>query len=107
MGGKSSDFFPINRGVAQVCTLSPTLLLIYINGLLCEIKKCQQVSVKFSENRMSCLSLADDFVRLAETRPALLRLIDVVYDYSKCWCFEANVKKSAVIILGGKWVRGQ
>ena len=48
---------------------------------------------------MSCLSFADDFVRLAETRPALLGLIDVVYNYSKCWCFEANIKKSAVVVF--------
>ena len=37
------NFFPINQGVAQGCTLSPTLFLIYINGLLNEIEKCPRV----------------------------------------------------------------
>ena len=36
--GKSLEFFPIKQGMVQGCTLSPTLFLIYINGLLCEIQ---------------------------------------------------------------------
>ena len=35
--GKSLEFFLIKQEVAQGCTLQPTLFLIYINGLLCEI----------------------------------------------------------------------
>ena len=66
-------FFPIDRGVAQGCTSSPTLFLIYVNGLLSEIEKCQQVDVKFSENTVSGLWFAYDFVRLAETGQALHR----------------------------------
>ena len=64
---RSSEFFPIKQGVAQGCTLSPKLFFIYINGLLCEIKKSPKLDVKFSENTMSGLLLADDFVGLAET----------------------------------------
>ena len=97
--GKSSEFFPINQGVAQGCTLSPTLFLIYIDGLLSEIEKCSQLGVKFSENEMSGLLFADDFVGLAESGPALQNLIDIVYDYSKRWRFEANVKKCAVVVF--------
>ena len=33
LDGKSSDFCPIDRGASHGCTLSPTLFLIYINGL--------------------------------------------------------------------------
>ena len=76
--GKSLEFFPIKQGVAQGCTLSPTLFLIYINGLLCDIEKCPELDVKFSENTMSGLLVADDFVGLAETGSALKKLIDIV-----------------------------
>ena len=53
--------------------------------------------------------LADDLVGLAETGPALQNLIDVVYNYSKCWHSEANVKSVVVIFSKlenflGKWV---
>ena len=39
--GKTSGFFSVNQGVAQGCTLSPTLFLIYIDGLLCELEAAQ------------------------------------------------------------------
>ena len=110
--GKCSDFFPVNQGVAQGCTLSPTLFLIYINGLLNEIEKCPELGAKFSENKMSGLLFADDFVGIAETGQALQSLIDVVHNYSKRWRFEANVKKCAVVVFSktgtssGKWVWG-
>ena len=58
--GKSSEFFLIKQGVAQGCTLSPTLFLIYINDLLCEVEKCPELGVKFSENALSGLVFADD-----------------------------------------------
>ena len=31
--GKSSDFSPVDKSVAQGCTLSPTLFSIYITGM--------------------------------------------------------------------------
>ena len=90
--GKSSEFFPIKQRVAQGCTLSPTLFLIYINGLLCEIEKCPKLGVKFSENTLFRLRFSDDFVGLAETESALQKSIDIVHNHSKRWCYEANVK---------------
>ena len=48
--GKASEFFPITQGVSQGCTLSPTLFLIYIDGLLREIDKYSELGVKFSNN---------------------------------------------------------
>ena len=77
-------------------TLSnPTLFLtyMYINGLLFEIEKRPELSVKFSKNKMSSFLFADDFVGKAETGSALQIFIDIVHvrNYSKCWRFEANV----------------
>ena len=37
------NFFLINQGVSQGCTLSPTLVFIYINGLLNVIEKCPEL----------------------------------------------------------------
>ena len=48
---------------------------------------------------MSVLLFADDFVGITETGRALQCLIDVVYNYSKRWRFEANVKKCAIVIF--------
>ena len=79
--------------MAHGCTSSPTLFLIYINGLLCEIEKCPELGYKFSENILSALLFPNDFVGLAKTGSALQKLIDIVCNYSKCWCCEANVKR--------------
>ena len=78
--------------------MSPTFF-ICINGLLCEIEKCLELGVKFSENTLSTLLFADDFLGVAETRSVLQSVIDIVDNYSKRWHFEANVKKHAVVIF--------
>ena len=52
---KTSELFPIKQGVAQSCTLLPTLFLVNINQLICEIEKCPELGVKFSENTLSGL----------------------------------------------------
>ena len=75
--------------------MSPTLFLIYLNGLLGELEKRTELGVKFSEEKMSSLLFADDFVGLAETGQALQNLINIVHNYSIHWRFEANVKKNA------------
>ena len=64
-----------------------------INGLLNEVEKCPELGVKFFENKLSGLLFADEFIGIAETGRALQSLIDIVYNYSKRWRFEANVKK--------------
>ena len=68
------------------------IVLIYINGLLCEIEECLELGVELSENTLSGLLFANDFVGLAETGSALQKLIDIVHNYSKHWHFESNVK---------------
>ena len=45
----SCEIFLINEEVAQGCSLSPMLFLIYSHGLLCEIKKHLELDVKFSK----------------------------------------------------------
>lgn len=53
---------------------------------------------------------ADHFVGVAETRSALLSLIDVhVYNCRECWCFDNYLKKYAVVTfskLEMYWVSG-
>ena len=86
------SFSYINHGVAQGCTLSTKLFLIYVHDLFSKIEKCSllHVGVKFPKNKMSGLLFADDFIALAESGPTLHSLINIVCNYSKCWHFEAN-----------------
>ena len=52
-----------------------------------------RVRFKFFKYKLSGFLFADDFVGIAETGRALQGLIDIVYNYTKRWQFEANVKK--------------
>ena len=108
--GKSLDFFRTKPGLAQDCTLSPTLFLIYTNCLLCEIQKCLELGVKFTENTLSSLLFDDEFVRVGKTRLASPKLINIIHNYSKHWHFEPSVKSVLVFFFfkagkfSGGWV---
>ena len=78
--GETSEFFPIKLGVAQGCTLSPTLFLIYINGQFCEMEKYPKLGDKLSENTLFELLFVDDFVEVAGTGSALQKLTDIVHN---------------------------
>ena len=77
------------------------------------LRNGSELGVKFSKTKMSGLLFADDYVGLAETRRALQSLIDIVYNYSKRWRFEAILKKKCHCSIfknrkriSGKWVWG-
>ena len=95
--GMYSEVFFNQSGGCQGCTLSPTLFLIYINGLLNENEKCPELGVKFSKNKMSGLLFSDDFVGLAETGPALQSLIDIVL-YG--WRLKRQTNGNAITVDG-------
>ena len=106
LNGCKSDYFDIYQGVAQGCTLSPTLFLIFIDGLMKEIERTVPSLPSLEFNG---LLFADDFVGLSDSEQGLQALIDVIYAYSKKWRFEANVAKCAVVVfrnekeLDGAW----
>ena len=62
--------------------------------------------------QLNDLLFADDFIGLSDSKEGLQDMINVVYAYSKNWCFEANVTKSAVVVFrnektfDGKWFWG-
>ena len=108
MNGCKSDYFDIYQGVAQGCTLSPTLFLFFIDGSMKEIERAVPSLPSLEFNG---LLFADDFVGLSNSEQGLA-LIDVIYAYSKKWRFKANVAKCAVVVfrnekeLDGTWTWG-
>ena len=75
MDGKSSEFFTVNQGIAQSCTISHIHFKICTIGVLCESEKLHQLGVILSGNQcpMSYLQLV--LVELAESKPAYQSLI--------------------------------
>ena len=109
LDGIKSECFGITQGVAQGCTLSPTLFLIFVDGLMKEIES--KVS-SLPSLQLNGLLFADDFVGLSDSKEGLQNMINVVHAYSKKWHFEANVNKSAVVVFrnektfDGEWFWG-
>ena len=49
-------------------------------NIVCEIEKCLELGVKFSENTLSDLLFTDGFVEVAETGSALQKIIGIVHN---------------------------
>ena len=93
--GIKSEYFGITQ-VAQGCTLSPTLFLIFVDGLMKEI---ESKASSLPSLQLNGFLFADDFVGLSDSKEGLQDMINVVHAYSKKWRFEANVTKSAVVVF--------
>ena len=68
LDGSKSEYFDITQGVAQGCTLSPTLFLIFVDGLMKEIES--KVS-SLPSLQVNGLLFADDFVGLSDSKEGL------------------------------------
>ena len=87
----------ILRGVAQGCTLSPSLFKIYINGLIVAVEAARQ-GVTEGEDTVSGLIFEEDVVGVSETPEGLQEPIEKALEYTTKWRVTANVKKSAVVV---------
>ena len=100
VNGVHTDYFPVLRGTAQGCTLSPLLFDIFVDGLLEAVDSVAGLGVELGRARIVGLMFADDFAGLATTPQQLQSLIDVVHVYLQKWGLQANVTKSAVVVYG-------
>ena len=64
------EYFDILQGVAQGCTLSPTLFKVLTNDLILATESAQQ-GVKVGDDMVSGLMFADDFVGISVTAEGL------------------------------------
>ena len=70
----NSEYYGITQGVAQGCTLSPILFLIFVDHLMKEIKS----KVLFLPSlQLNGLLFADDFVGLSDSKEGLQNMINV------------------------------
>ena len=100
VNGILTDRFPINRGTAQGCTLSPLLFDIFVDGLLEAVAQAG-MGVALHTNTVGGLMFADDFAGLESSPTRLQQLIDLVRQYCELWGLRANVDKSAIAVYAG------
>ena len=89
LDGETSKYFDILQGVAQGCTLSPTLLKVFIDDMIRAVEVTKQ-EVKVGGDTVSGLMFADDFVGLAETPDGLQKQIENALEYTRKWRLTAT-----------------
>ena len=104
--GEKSDSFNVDQGVAQGCSLSPTLFSVFINDLLKKVKEAELGIQLSSGKTIGRMLFADDFVGVSDSKESLQKLIDVVYSYCSKWRLRANVIKSVVMVFSKDAVNG-
>ena len=109
VGTAVSQSFPVERGVAQGCPLSPLLYNIFADSLLDVIHQDNAddgIQIPGSQGHDPCSlvgqSYADDMAGIASTAAGLQRIICRVKAHSEEWEWEANTKKSVVMVFGNK-----
>ena len=104
--GAESAPFPVNQGVDQGDTLSPTLYNIFVDGLLEDVwTHCDGIPLgtpSTPAGKVPAFMFADDFIGLAVCEEAAQALVDRVSQYYATWRQKANVDKSAVMVCRGK-----
>ena len=75
-----TDWFPVESGVRQGDTLSPTLFALFINSLAQEIKNLD-AGVKINDENYAIFLYADDIVMLSNSERNLQRMLNKLYDW--------------------------
>lgn len=98
-GNSATDWFSLESGLRQGCTLSPLLFLIFINELVREIHK-SGLGVEVAKVLVNVLLFADDVVLVAKDPTQLQLLLDIAWEYSQRWRMDWNLEKSEIVIFG-------
>jgi len=92
--GILSENFEVKNGVQQGGIVSPVLFCIYIDGLLCAIRK-SGVGCYIGHVFVGALAYADDVTLLAPTPQAMRHMLKICEEYGKRFSIVFNATKSA------------
>jgi len=98
-GDFETDFFNVEEGVKQGCSLSPVLFCVFINELSKMIKS-HDIGVRIHDVCMGSLFWADDVVLLGNDEHELNRLLDIAAEFAQDYKLNFNYDKSNVLIVG-------
>ena len=96
-----SEAFNVKNGVKQGANLSPILFSIYIDGLLCQLKRAG-IGCHIGKTYVGCLAYADDIVLLCPTNSGLQKMLNRCLKYAKSYNILFNGLKSQYLIFNGR-----
>ena len=96
INGKLTEWFNVNCGLKQGCSLSSILFNLYINDLIAKINSLDR-GIDIDGEKIGILVYADDVVLIAENEEELQQMMNEL----NLWCennkLEVNINKSKVI----------
>ena len=95
VNGHFTDWFDVNMGLRQGCSLSPLLFNLFINDLATMLKSLG-MGVPIGDDRLCTLLYADDIVILAENESDLEIMLNNLFEWCNNNCMSVNLKKSNV-----------
>ena len=99
--GRTSEFFDIPTGTKQGGILSPSFFSLYMHDLI-QLLQDSGFGCYVILMCLACIFFADDIVLLSPSRFGLQKMLDICVGYCRKFCLNFNVKKSKVMIVGGK-----
>ena len=99
-----SMYYQIETGVREGSIMSPLLYVLFIDGLLQELRS-QGLGVHITHKNtlektwVGALMYADDLVMLADTPAELQLMMDVIAKYARKWRFQINDGKTKVMCM--------
>jgi hypothetical protein len=97
-------YYQIDTGVREGSIMSPLLYVLFIDGLLQELKS-RGLGVSITHKHtlektwVGALMYADDLVMMANTPEELQLMLDVIDEYAERWRFQINDSKTKVMCL--------
>ena len=90
---------PQSRGVKQGCSLSSTLLDIYIDEVVKSLEESEIPGLTLSDIEVECLLFADDLILLAPSKEALQKQLLHLQKFCQTWALTVNLVKTRVMMF--------
>ena len=101
-----SAYFSMSNGVKHGGVLSAILFTIYIDKLLCKLKR-SELGCRMGNSYVGALSYADDITLLCPSIRGLNKMLDICNSFADMYDIKFNAKKSLGIKFGGQQVMSE
>ena len=104
VNGKLSNPFESKNGVKQGDNASPLCFNLFINHLICELKKCK-IGIEVEGTIVNTLEYADGIALIAKNPHDMQVLLDKLNNWCTKWFVKVNAEKTKVVHFRKKAVK--